>query len=156
MSTRTFTPIAAATWTLLYFFTLLLSAHLHAGGRRRAVAVPPPSSLSLTFVDGPVLDTGSFSYRGGREKAAVAARSFAIRIGEPGARGTATLRAFLETAGPDAIVRVDGIVLTTTPRVIRRHVPLGTAVAHRLEVEVPVTAPDGPLNASIGWEATTE
>jgi hypothetical protein len=156
MSTQMSKPVAVVMPVILFLASLFLSPDLQAGGRRRVMAVPPPTSLSMTFMNGPVLDAGSFSYRGGRRQAAVTTRTFTIRIGEPGARGTATLRGFLETPDPRSTVRVNGIVLTAAPAVILRHVPLGVAIDYRLELEVPLTAAGGPLNTSIGWEATTE
>lgn len=51
---------------------------------------------------------------------------------------------------------MDSVTLTAAPRVIRRNAPVGLAFTHRIEVEVPITAADGPLQASIGWEVTTD
>jgi hypothetical protein len=160
MSTRKFSPVVSAA-QLVLCFSLVLPTHLHAGGRQRAVAVSPPSSdLSLTFLEGgqattAVVDAGTISWRGGRKQYSV---TVAIRIGKATreARGTATLRAYLETPDPHAAIRVDGILLGATPRVIQRNAPIGIAMNHRLEIEVPVSAPEGTLAATIGWEVTTE
>jgi hypothetical protein len=163
MSSRDVLRITAA--SLLFFLSpLIFPVHLHGGSRQRVVAVSPPSSsLTLTFMDGgaattAILDAGTAAWKGGRRRTTVITRSFAVRIGGPSreARGTATLRAFLETPDPRATMRIDGIVLGTAPVVIHHHAPIGVAVAHTLEIEVPVTAPDGPLVASIGWEASTK
>lgn len=137
----------------------LPAARLDGGGRRRTVAVSPPSfELTLTFLDGPVLDAGPIVWRGGTRKTTITTRTVTLRIGRASreARGTATLRAFLETPDPRATIRVDGITLTTAPRVIEHHAPIGIAVTHRIEIEVPVSAPEGALAASIGWEVTTD
>ena len=160
MSMRKSSRLVAVAVTL----SLSCFTNLQAGGRQRAVAVPPPSSaLSLTFVDSgrtetALLDAGTISWRGGRKRFSVTTRTFGVRVGSASreARGTATLRAFLETPDPHATIRIDGIVLGTAPRVIQRNAPIGIAVTHRLEIEVPVNAPDGPLAATIGWEVTTE
>ena len=139
--------------------SLLPAARLDGGGRRRAVAVSPPSSeLTLTFLNGPVIDAGPIVLRGGKRKTTIATRTVTMRIGRASreARGTATLRAFLETSDPHASVRINGITLTTAPRIIERHAPIGIAVTHRIEIEVPVSAPEGALAASIGWEVTTD
>lgn len=165
MSTRNVSPpVAAATLLthLLLFFCF--TPALQAGGRQRAVAVPPPSdALSLTFLDhgratAAAVDAGTISWSGGRRPYAVTTRTFSLRIGpeSPEARGRATLRAFLETPDPNVTIRIDGITLGTAPRVIRHHAPIGIALTHRLEIEVPVTAPDGTMAARIGWEVTTE
>lgn len=163
MSTRTNTPAAVATLVTLYF-SLTVSFDLQAGGRQRAVAVtPPPSGLSLTFLETgrastAVVDAGTISWRGGRRRYSVTARTFAMRIGAESreARGTATVRAFLETPDPHATIRIDGVVLGAAPRIIQRNAPVGIAVTHRLEIEVPVSAPEGAIAANIGWEITTE
>ncbi|HYH08763.1 MAG TPA: hypothetical protein VEK11_17045 [Thermoanaerobaculia bacterium] len=123
------------------------------------MAVSPLSSdLSITFLEGPVVDAGVIVWRGGKRRTTVTARTVTMRIGRASreARGTATLRAFLETPDPRAAVRVDGILLGAAPRVIQRHAPVGIATTHRIEIEVPVSASEGPLAASIGWEVTTD
>lgn len=147
-------------------FALLLPFHLHAGGRRRAVSVSPPSDpLVIAFVDAPggTIDTGTIartinSRRGSSVGNAVTRRTFGIRIGPPSreASGRATLRAFLETADPRCIVRLDGIVLGTLPRIIERFAPIGIITMHRLEIEVPPSAAEGALVTTIGWGVTTD
>jgi hypothetical protein len=89
---------------------------------------------------------------------AITRRTFGIRIGPPSreARGNATLRAYLETADARAIVRIDGVVLGTQPRIIDRFTPIGITTTHRLEIEVPPSAPEGPLMTTIGWDVTTD
>jgi hypothetical protein len=140
---------------------LLLTPFLAAKGgvRRRALTVSPTSSpVAIEFLGtGAVIDAGTLISTGGR-RAARSTSSVSLRIGPASSegRGTATLRAYLETHDPRATIRIDGITLTTAPRVIQRHAPIGVASAHRIEVEVPVTAAEGPLQTSIGWEATTD
>lgn len=153
------TPASVVALAILLALVSAISAStLQAGSRRRAVAVSPPSSdLTLTFLDGPVLDAGPLVWRGAKRKTLVT-RTVVLRIGRASreALGTATLRAFLETPDPRAQVRVDGILLGAAPRVVRRHAPIGIATTHRIEIEVPVSAPEGPLATSIGWEVTTD
>jgi hypothetical protein len=148
MTARSFTVL------LTLIFLLPYSPDLHGGSRRRAVAASPPSELSLTFVDtaNGAVDAGSIGAK------LVTKRTFGIRIGRPAreAQGSATLRAFLETADPRCIVRIDGIVLGTQPRLIQRHAPIGVVTTHRLEIEAPPTAPEGPVVTTIGWEVTTD
>ena len=135
-------------------FLMLFSPYLSGGSRRRAVAASPPSELSLTFVDAAngTVDAGSIAAK------LVTKRTFGIRIGRPSreAQGSATLRAFLETADPRCIVRIDGVVLGTQPRLIQRHAPIGVVTTHRLEIEAPPAAAEGPVVTTIGWEVTTE
>jgi hypothetical protein len=123
------------------------------------MAVSPSSPpLQLTIVGSAVIDAGTIVWRGGAERSTRAVRTATLRIGEASSepRGTATVRAYVETLDRRCTLRIDGITLTTVPRVIRRHAPVGIPFTHRIEIEVPVTAADGPLEASIAWEVTTE
>ncbi|HEU4889663.1 MAG TPA: hypothetical protein VFV49_17390 [Thermoanaerobaculia bacterium] len=137
----------------LAVLSLLFSLHLPAGGRRRAVSVSPPSEdLAIAFVDAPggMVDAGAIA---GKSR-----KTFGIRIGRPSreSQGHATLRAFLETPDSRCIVRLDGIVLTTQPRVIERFAPIGITTTHRLEIDVPASASEGALVATIGWNVSTD
>lgn len=149
MSTRTTPNLAAVSAVLVLCFAVALP--LEAGGRRRVLAVSPPSGeLSLTFTGGELLDAGAIAGR--------TARKVTLRIGaasrEP--RGTATVRAYLTVPDPRCTIRVDGIVLGAAPRVVRRNAPVGIPFTHRIEIEVPPAAAEGPLQTSIGWEVTSE
>ena len=158
MNTRTTRSAIGAVLALLAS-VLLLSPHAHAGGRRRVLAVSPPSSSpQLVFVGAAVVDAGTLVWRGESARVIVSTRTVTLRLGERSreSRGTAVLRAFLETPDPRFTIRVDDVVMTTVPRVIRTYAPIGTPFTHRIEIEVPLTAVDGPLQASIGWEATTD
>jgi hypothetical protein len=158
MNTRmTRSAIGAALIILPLLLLTPLSAH--AGGRRRVVAVSPPShALEITFVGNAILDAGTIVWHGGTKKSSVSTSKVTMRIGEPSrdAHGTAIVRAFVETFDPSCTVRIDGVTLTTAPRIVRRSAPIGIATTYRIEIEVPVTAADGPLQTAIGWEVTTE
>lgn len=152
-------PASIAALTFLLFVLSLSPVSVHAGTRRRAVAVSGPSTgLRVTFECGPLLDAGRITAGAGPRTGAFVRRTVNVRIAgsTSDARGTATLRAYLETPDPRATIRIDGIVLGATPAIVQRGVPIGANVPHRLEIEVPVSAPEGPLAASIGWEVTTE
>src|ERR1700754_1214955 len=135
---------------------LLLCRDVHAGSRRRVLAASPTLAAPvLTVVElGQVIDAGTIVWRGGAQRSAAVTRTVTMRIGEPSrdSRGVATVRAFVETFDPRCTIRIDGIALTTAPRAIRRNVPIGIAFSHRIEIEVPVSAADGPLQTSIAWE----
>lgn len=145
---------------ILLALHLLIPPPTHAGGRRRVSAVSPPSmGIALVFVgSGPVVDAGPIAWGGGSKRSTATTRTVSLRIGEPSRdfRGTATVRAYLETVDPRCTIRIDGVTLTTAPRVVRRHAPIGITFSHRIEIDVPVTAADGPLQTSIGWEVTTD
>lgn len=148
---------AMRTISALIFIALLPLPTL-AGGRLRAVAVSPPSSeLSITFVDG-VLDAGTLAWTGGSRRSTIARRAISMRVGRPSrdARGTATLRAYLESDDRRAAIRVNGVTLSTIPRVVEHHAPIGVVFTQRVEIEVSINEPEGPLAASIGWEVITD
>lgn len=52
---------------------------------------------------------------------------------------------------PGQRVRIDGRLLTSVPQLIDASVPVGIAVAHTLEIEVPVSEPAGLLAQNIVW-----
>ena len=137
-----------------------------AGGRRRAAAVSPSrDDLTITFTEArgtagdAVIDAGRIAYRPRRNgpRTSTTTRRFGIRIGaasgEP--RGTATLRAWLETTDPNTTIRIDGVVLGTVPRVVDGQARIGVVTDHRLEIEVPLSAPEGPVAVTIRWEVST-
>lgn len=152
-------PIAIAPVLLIVAAVVSFPVPVHAGGRRRVPAASllsaaPP--LTLTLVDGgAVIDAGTLQWHDGATRTT---RAVTLRIGEPSreSRGNATLRAYLQAPDARCIVRIDGVPLTVAPRVIRRNAPIGIAFTHRIDIEVPRTAAGGPLQASIGWEITTE
>ncbi|HEX7192238.1 MAG TPA: hypothetical protein VF381_11790 [Thermoanaerobaculia bacterium] len=143
---------------------MLLALTLNAGSitlaapRRRAVA-PVPDDLTITFVSRPgLLDLGSVAHTGqnARRDRTVRSETIQIRIDRRGgSRGSASLRAFLASPDTRCSIRVNGQLLGSAPVVIDPQVPIGAVTSHRIDVEVPVTAAEGPLTTSIGWEAST-
>jgi hypothetical protein len=158
MYTRMSPAVRAILLPLFIILTLIfLCPTTPAGDRRRVRAVSPPAPpLSFTFLDGGLLDAGTIAGRGGKQRSTITVKTVRLRIGDAASRGTVTVRAFLETPDPRCTIRIDGLPLTTAPRVIRRNAPVGVAFTHRIEYEVPISVPDGPLQAAIGWEATSE
>jgi hypothetical protein len=158
MNTR-MTSSAIAT-VLALLTSTLLSFDLHAGGRRRVVAVSPPPPVPQLVLVGTtgVIDGGAIAWDGGSRRSAVSLRAVTMRIGDPSRepKGVATVSAFVEIVDPRFTIRVDGVPLTTMPRVIRRNAPIGVSFSHRIEIEVPATAAEGPLHTQIAWQVTTE
>lgn len=143
----------------LLIAVLLSSPQVLAGGRRRAVASRPSPELTVNFPGSAgVVDAGTMSWQGSRPDVTVTTRSVAMRIGPatPEARGTATVRAFLETPDPHCSIRVNGVLLTGIPQIVRRQAPIGITNSYRIEIAVPTSAPEGPLQTSIGWEISTD
>jgi hypothetical protein len=121
-------------------------------------------SITVTGVTAPgsdaLLETGSVAQESRRDghRETVVRRTFGLRIGALAAQATgrAVLSASIRDDSNGYRVRIDGMLLTKTPRVIDAHAPRGVVVTHRLEIEVPPTAPAGALDVTIDWEATTE
>ena len=68
---------------------------------------------------------------------------FGLRAGGGSvAGGTAKLLAFVSQLSPQQKVYIDGVRLTTAPQVIQIGIRFGAVTQHRLEVEVPVDAPE--------------
>ena len=150
---------AAVTLSLLSLF--LLSTDVNAGDRRRVRAVSPSAAApAITFVGAEtgIVDVATIVWSGEKRNATITTRVLRMRIGEPAAEavGHATVSAFLEVVDPRCEIRINGVPLGIAPRVIRRNAPVGVVFTERIEIEVPVTAAEGPLQASIGWEVTTE
>ena len=143
--------------TMLLALTLSAGSIVSAAPRRRAVA-PVPDELTITFVSraglldlGTVAHTGRFAERG----RTVRSETITMRVDRGSSRGTASLRAYL--AAPDArcTIRIDGQLMGAVPIVIDPQIPIGAVTSHRIDIEVPVTAAEGPLATTIGWEAST-
>jgi len=132
-----------------------LAVPTEARGRRRAAASPSERddvSITFTGVSGngsdAIVDAGAISQKRNRQ-------TFGVRIDGKASGGTATLRASLESHDGRSKVFIDGIVLTTVPKVIIANAPLGTVTTHTLEIEVDPTVAEGAFASSVRWEATT-
>jgi hypothetical protein len=84
----------------------------------------------------------------------VVQRRFRLRVDAraSGAR-FARVHAFVQNDAPGQRIRIDGRPLTSVPTLIDALVPLGVAVVHVLEIEVPISEPPGPLAQNIVWLA---
>jgi len=129
-----------------------------AAPRRRAVA-PVVDEVTITFVSRPaLLDLGSVAHSARNDKRDRTVRSDVIQIRidrRGGNRGSASLRAYLVSPDARCSIRIDGRLLGAAPVVIDPQIPIGAVTSHRIDVEVPVTAAEGPLNTTIGWDAST-
>jgi hypothetical protein len=94
---------------------------------------------------------------GRSRSASITRRRIAVRLESAnGLPRFVRLRALLQAEDPRCRVRIDGITLTTLPQLIDAHAPVGPAVAHTIEVEVPASEPEGPVFSAITWLAETE
>ncbi|HET7434054.1 MAG TPA: hypothetical protein VFN10_04990 [Thermoanaerobaculia bacterium] len=147
-----------------------LAGPVLAGGRRPAAAASAtrvnPIAIVFTSVEGngsdAYTDAGSISqaravHGHGRNARAFTTKLFGIRLERAGApQGTARLLVSLESSDDRCTIRIDGVVITTTPRVIDAQMTIGKTTQHTLEIEVPADMPEGAINAALRWEATTD
>jgi hypothetical protein len=143
-----------------------------AATRRRAAAPMVLDEISVTFVpvaagtnvigagDG-LLDLGRIAHeprRGNTSRHTTKVQMIGVRIDGRGRSmtGTATLRASLQDVDTRCTIRIDGITLSRTATLIAARAPIGVAVPHRIEIDVPADVPEGMLSASIDWDVTTD
>jgi hypothetical protein len=150
---------------LLAFLLAAVSSEASAATRRRAAPAPvDPDAITISFTptDGmrtmtwTALDVGTLARRE-RARGARVVRNVAVGIdrisGITG--GTATLRAHLQFSDGRAIVRINGMTLGAAQIVIDPHAPIGSAIVHHIEIEVPSNVPAGEVASAIRWEAST-
>jgi hypothetical protein len=110
------------------------------------------------------IDLGSISGRscGFRDgdrclRSSITRRRITVRV-ERGAGGMAFARLSASLVADDARarVRIDGVLLSAAPRLVDAGAPLGVAVAHTIEIEVPSTEPAGRVAAAITWHAEVD
>jgi hypothetical protein len=81
---------------------------------------------------------------------------FALRVDCPGSPSSSQVSVtMLRTdAAATHVVAIDGIKLGTTAQTLDPAIPCGSRSEHRLEVEVPVSTPAGPIGSNVAFEAT--
>jgi hypothetical protein len=150
--------------------SLLLSTPIHAE-RHRSVA-PPIQPLTIEFVsvpepEGALIAAGSDAWidvrtvsqqKAWKGKAVRVRRRFGMRVhgGAASSWATATITARLDSPDGRAVIRIDGQIVSGVPVVIASHAAIGATTIHTLEIEVSDAVPEGPIAASISWEATTQ
>ena len=143
-----------------------------AAAERRSTVARPDDSLTIVFVEsdsdqGSMLPAGNDAWLdlksvtrmgASKEKSIRMRHRFGVRVVRAGgaAWGTAMITALLDSYDGRASYRLDGRPLTTAPLVVDAHAAVGTVVFHTLDIDVPVSVPEGPLAASINWQVTTE
>jgi hypothetical protein len=154
--------------TLIAVLVLVSAAASAAASPARPAA--PADAFRLVFLEG---DAQAPVRRGGADDATidvgrlaaarcpsrgclrtVVRRQFRLRV--DGVATTARFvrtRAYLQSDVPGHRVRLDGRLLTAGPQLIDAMIPIGTPVAHTLEIEVPISEPAGMLAESIVWVA---
>jgi hypothetical protein len=151
---------------------LCMAVTLPLRSERRRASAPPAGTLSIEFVDvpeqgAPLIAAGSDAWidvrtisqqAGTGGKSVRVRRRFGIRIVRAGGAswGTAVVTARLDSPDGRSSVRINGQLLASTPVVVSARAAIGAVTVHLLEIEVANTVAEGPLAASISWEATTQ
>lgn len=139
--------------------------------RHRAVVVSSPV-LSIEFVNVAAegsalmaagsdawLETAAVSQRAGSTGRSIRVRHrFGVRILRAGAMswGTATVTARLNFPDGRSTITIDGQRLGSMAIVVNPRAAVGTMTIYTLEIEVADSVAEGPLSASISWEAATQ
>lgn len=150
--------------------SLLVSTPLQAE-RHRSVA-SPIRPLTIEFVsvpeqEGALIAAGSDAWidvrtvsqqKASKGKGARVRRHFGMRVhgGVTSSSGTATITARLDAPDGRAVIRIDGQTVSGMPIVIASRAAIGATTIHTIEIEVSDAVPEGPIAASISWEATTQ
>lgn len=131
-----------------------------------AAAGPAPLALRFVPLDGATglagdvaVDLGAMSAPAGaaRRKGAVTLRRVGLRLESADRAPTsARVSVALDTESPGSQVRVDGIVLSTVPRLVDPAHRVGTTVPHRIEVTISPEMQPGPFASRLIWTADTE
>jgi hypothetical protein len=112
----------------------------------------PNRELRIVFLDGAV-DVGQIVARpcGLRCATTNVKRRFRLRVDGRTPARFARVMAYVQFDRPGQRLRVDGRPLGTVPILIDAASPIGMAVAHTLEIEVPPSEPAGLVMQTIEW-----
>ena len=141
----------------------------------RPARMPSADSLKITFLpaddsselhlaadSGATLDVGRVTAMPGHvgmhistDHGTTVRRRVAMRIDAfgTGLMRSARLRVALRHTVSGHLVKVNGVVLSTTPQTILMRAPLGHIVTCDLEITIPATAPAGPIFSTMTWQA---
>lgn len=146
--------------------SLLFGALLASPAVASAQAIPSPAGrLQLRFVpleattrtignDKGVLDIGTVSARPRRIANAIVVRQ-RIGVRLEGTQPSARLSVMLAEPGTGTL-RVNGMPVSTIPRVIDPAHRVGTTVTHEIELTIPPEAPAGPFLGNLQWLAEAD
>lgn len=155
-----FKPRRSAAIAVALFCSSVLIAQTAAPTSRPDELTVAVVSDSGASVEGrtPRLALGAVSYnprqRSARSNGAfVISKHIRLRITRhDGAGGRAVLQAFLSRDCDRCRISMNGVSLASTPKVVARVARLNTITDYLIEVEVPLSAAAGDLDAEIGWQ----
>jgi hypothetical protein len=103
------------------------------------------------------VDFGTVALQSGTSRGIVVHRRVAVRLdGYPGAPASARLSVALTAEAAGCTVRVDGVTLSTLPRMIDPVHRIGSDVVHEIEVTIPTTVPAGTFLSDLQWLAASD
>jgi hypothetical protein len=143
---RTITPTAAApTITILGVPT---GAMLQSQGTGNAsINLGPVSYFKGTSVPGEARRKNQGSF--------VISTRFALRVDCPGnSSSQVNLAASRLDASASHSIAIDGIALGPAAQMLAPSMPCGSSGEHRLDVEIPVSTPAGPIGSTLAFTAT--
>lgn len=138
-----------------------------AGAGAASASAPAAAPIRFAFqaIDGggsatagtdAFLDIGQQSAGSGqaRNKSIIVTRRIAVRL--EGLAPVARVSVALLAEMPGCTLRLDGITLSSIPRLIDPVHRVGSTVIHQLEISIPAGVPAGPLLSSLQWLADTD
>jgi hypothetical protein len=136
-----------------------------AGAAAPSALAPEPIRFSFQVMEGggaggpagaAFLDIGRVSAAEGRarNRGIVVTRRIAVKL--EGVASTAKVSVALLAETPGSIIRLDGIQLTSIPRLIDPVHRVGSTVVHQLEMSIPAGVPAGPFLSNLQWLADTD
>jgi hypothetical protein len=151
---------------------LLASTRPARAEKRRATAPPADDSVTIAFIDADSndasmtaagseawLDLKTVTHDGAAgERMTKIRRRIGIRLMRANglASGTATISVRLESWDGRATYRIDGKQLSSEPMMIDTHLAVGPVTVHTLEIDIPISAAEGALAASMRWEVIVD
>ena len=149
---------------------LALALALVAAPVQAASPVGPATPLTFRFepLDAPTrsvldgdafVDIGTVTAQTGaqRRRGIVVRQRVAVRLdGRPGTASSARVSVALSAETPGCTVRLNGVPVTTLPRLIDPVHRVGAPVVYEIEMTIPPSVPAGPLLSSIQWFAETD
>ena len=129
------------------------------------LAAPTGAMLETQGANNASMNLGPISYFKGtsavgetsqkNQSAFVVSTRFALRVDCPGnASSQVTLTVSRLDASATHGIAVDGIALGPGAQILAASMPCGSSGDHRLDVEVPVSTPAGPIGSTIAFTAT--
>lgn len=155
-------PATFARWGALLLAPL---AFCHATAAPSAPLAPAPLSLHLSVLEsgsaapGPgqaYLQIGTVSAAPARNRLGAIVRRQRVAVRLEGTAAHARLSVALANEMPGYVVRVDGLALSTIPRIVAPAHRIGATVFHEVEITIDPGVPAGPFLSNLQWVADSD